>query len=279
MSHKIQKIGSVITLASALFASSVFAVPPPVTPANVVNPHTGQPVVTVVVPEAAVSNSDVIVPLGSAFDVDGKSVEGYAIVHYKKGFSHKTQHAKGGGSDPTSSCYDFLAKGARWKVTEPYVVASDVNATAVANDLETWDSQVAFDVFGPQDTGSVVDGADTSAPDGKNEVMWGDISSPGAIAVTIVWGVFYGPPSGRELVEWDAVFDNVDFAWGDATIDPTVMDFENIATHEFGHAAGMADLYKSLCFEQTMYGYAAYGETKKRTLEVGDINGIKELYK
>jgi hypothetical protein len=28
-----------------------------------------------------------------------------------------------------------------------------------------------------------------------------------------------------------------------------------------------------------MYGYATEGETKKRTLEIGDITGIKKLYK
>jgi hypothetical protein len=28
-----------------------------------------------------------------------------------------------------------------------------------------------------------------------------------------------------------------------------------------------------------MYGYSAYGETYKRTLGLGDINGIKAMYK
>ena len=55
------------------------------------------------------------------------------------------------------------------------------------------------------------------------------------------------------------------------------MDFENIATHELGHAVGLGDLYND-CTEETMYGYASYGETKKRTLEAGDITGIKKLY-
>jgi len=37
-------------------------------------------------------------------------------------------------------------------------------------------------------------------------------------------------------------------------------------------------LYNDLCSEQTMYGYAGYGETKKRDLNDGDIAGIKNLY-
>ncbi len=56
------------------------------------------------------------------------------------------------------------------------------------------------------------------------------------------------------------------------------MDFENIATHELGHSVGMGDLYTAECNQQTMYGYASNGETNKRTLESGDINGIRALY-
>ena len=57
------------------------------------------------------------------------------------------------------------------------------------------------------------------------------------------------------------------------------MDLQNIATHEFGHGAGLDDLYEDSCSEETMYGYAENGETKKRTLGSGDIAGIVELYK
>ena len=57
------------------------------------------------------------------------------------------------------------------------------------------------------------------------------------------------------------------------------MDFESIATHELGHSVGMGDLYTTDCGEMTMYGYATDGETKKSSLEDGDITGVKELYK
>lgn len=249
--------------------------------AQVINIRTGESVASIVVPAEAVGRAHVIVPLGSAFD-NGREVEGYAIVHYAK--PDKPGNGKGGGkggggSDPVASCYDFLANGARWRTTESYVVAPDIDSVAVARDLDAWDSRVAFNIFGNQDIVSIVDGADTASPDGKNEVMFGDISSDGAIAVAIVWGIFRGPPKARELVEYDVVFDNVDYVWGDAAVDPSVMDFENIATHEFGHTAGLSDLYESQCSAQTMYGYADYGETGKRTLEIGDINGITALYK
>jgi len=103
--------------------------------------------------------------------------------------------------------------------------------------------------------------------------------------VTIIWGYFSGPPQLRQIIEFDIMFD-IDFTWGDAGVtsettlgDTDVMDLQNIATHEFGHGAGLADLYSSSASEETMYGYSIYGETKKRTLYIGDIEGIKKLYR
>ena len=55
------------------------------------------------------------------------------------------------------------------------------------------------------------------------------------------------------------------------------MDYWNIFTHEVGHAAGLGhpDL---TCGEETMHRYSHEGETKKRTLNDGDIAGIRTLY-
>jgi hypothetical protein len=95
--------------------------------------------------------------------------------------------------------------------------------------------------------------------------------------VTIVWGIFSGPTFQRQLVEWDQVYDDSDFDWS-LTGELYKMDFDNIATHELGHTMGMGDLYTSGCSDQTMYGYASEGETNKRDLNSGDINGINNLY-
>jgi len=146
----------------------------------------------------------------------------------------------------------------------------------MAASTDSWDSNVAFDVFGSEVAGTV-DGADTVSPDGKNEVLFADVSSSGAIAVTIVWGIFGGPPFARKLVEWDMVFDDVDFGWS-TDGSAGVMDFHNIAAHEIGHAAGLGHPGDS-CTEETMYSFANFGETKKRDLNAGDIAGIKALYK
>jgi len=220
--------------------------------------------------------------LGAA-EEEGLMLQGYAFVRYHKGYA-RFSYAKMPGNRTT--CYGFLANGARWKTTEGYVLG-EANAdgllpefisSVTETSLETWDRQVTFEIFGLRNTSAVVDGADTTAPDGKNEIYFGSIEKPGVIAVTVVWGVFSGPLPTRKLVEYDVIFDDVDFAWGDAATNPTLMDYQNIATHEFGHAAGMNDLYVNSCAEETMYGYAIKGETKKRDLNIGDITGIKTLY-
>src|SRR3989338_2380491 len=245
---------------------------------------------TVVIPQHAVEVAPGVFDLGTT-TVNGEFLQGYMFVDYKKVFSHKPQH--GGGANGGSSCFAFLSQGARWKNTEPYVLNTTNSDgmtdafvdTVTAASLEAWDSQVSFEIFGNRNTSAVVDGADTSSPDKKNEIFFGDIFDPGVIAVTTVWGIFSGPPQTRKLVEFDAVFDDTDFWWGDAG--PTsetslgnisVMDYNNIAVHEFGHAAGMSHPSDS-CTEETEYRFSQEGETKKRTLNAGDIEGVKKLYK
>jgi len=103
--------------------------------------------------------------------------------------------------------------------------------------------------------------------------MFGNIADNRIIAQTSIWYI----PRGKRLVEFDVVFNNY-YEWGDASINPTLMDLQNIATHELGHGAGLDDLYNSVCSLQTMYGYSNDGETIKRDLASGDIAGIKKLY-
>src|SRR3989344_7895674 len=240
------------------------------------------------IPAHAVEVSPGLYDLGKTFDEQsGKVVQGYAIYKYKDGYAKGGIPGAPGGGSGTSSCYTFLAKDAKWKGTpESYIVDTNNSdglsdsyvRNNIAFDIQKWEDASSYNILGNEIVG-VVDGADTSSTDGKNEVYFADVGSDGAIAVTIVWGIFYGPPQGRELVEWDQVYDDVDFDWTeDALIDSSKMDFESIATHELGHSVGLGDLYNSACSEMTMYGYGSEGETKARTLEDGDINGISKLY-
>ncbi len=156
--------------------------------------------------------------LGIAEDVDFRPVQGFAIIHPRRGFGHKPGHGgggnggggnggnKGNGGGGGSTCFAFLANGARWKATEDYAVDpsndDSLSAAFVTDSIEAaltaWDDEVGFDIFGDE-INAVVDGVDEVSPDGTNEFLFGNISDPGAIAVTIVWGIFSGPPRGREL--------------------------------------------------------------------------------
>ena len=189
--------------------------------------------------------------------------------------------------EPTTTCYAFL--GAKWKkVPVNYVIDPDNSdglteefvTSAISTSAETWDDATVSELFNDVHLIDYESSWDINAPDGRNELVFGDYPQDGVIAVTVIWGYFTGKPSNRRIVEFDILFDDTDYVWGDATNPetPTVMDLQNIATHELGHGAGLGDLYSSACAEETMYGYSDYSETKKRTLEQPDITGLQTLY-
>jgi len=220
--------------------------------------------------------------LGKTKDKGGKEVEGIAFLHPKE------RAAKGGGKPPggsTSTCFSLMSSGARWKTIEPYVVdpstsdpigASDI-PLLIAGCLSSWETASGRPIFG-NEAEEVVNRSSIGQLNNVNEFMFGAIDDPGVIAVTIVWGRFSGPAQFRELVEWDMIFDEIDFTFDDATTDSSAMDFLNIFQHESGHAAGLSHPANT-CINETMYAYATEGETKKRDLAAGDIAGIRALYR
>jgi hypothetical protein len=283
--------GSLLIIVVALSAQAVSASPERV-PA--INNKSGK---SVLIPAHAVQLADNVFSLGLALDEErGDVVEGYAIVHRKKGYGHKPDHnpgnGKGGGKgDSGSSCYEFLAKDVKWKISEDWIVNSsnpdgisdDSVFSILDNGITKWedaadgdaDGSVSADILGSGSTTSAVLNADTISTDGLNEVYF-DLLEEGTIGVTIVWGVFSGPPFARELREWDQVY-NTFYEWSDSG-EALKMDLDNIVTHELGHSVGLGDLYEDSCSEETMYGYGTEGEIKKRDLSAGDIEGISKLY-
>ncbi|MBU1130104.1 matrixin family metalloprotease [Patescibacteria group bacterium] len=243
-----------------------------------VNPSNNRAIVKI--PEHAVEVAPGVFNLGTAMD-NGKEVQGYAFVHYKKGYV-KPLNAN---ARKEPKCYDFLAKWTKWKTTEPYFInptnTRELDETFIvdnlADNINKWEAEAGVEILENGTKTNEILEADFDWPiDNKNEVYFADVSLEGAIAVNIAWGVFSGPPDSRELLEWDQVYDDIDFDWGIG--EEHKMDFENIATHELGHAVGLGDLYKDDCSEETMYGWASEGETNKRTLGEGDKLGIQELY-
>jgi len=214
---------------------------------------------------------------------DKGPIEKITFIHYKK--AHAKPPWAGGGKDKgVSTCYAFLAKDAKWKTTENFLInptnSQGLSESLIVNStnagVNAWDSEVTFDIFGA----GIVDynaSYNNGDLDGVNTLSFGSISDSGAIGVTTIWGYFSGKPSTRELLEWDMLLDEVDYQWGNNDVNK--MDVQNIITHELGHSAGMSDLYEAGCIEETMYGYSSEGETSKRDLNSGDIEGIQKLYK
>lgn len=201
------------------------------------------------------------------------------FIHYKKGYGKPSGITKG---KPSTSCYTYIANGAKWKTVENYAVNPSGSQLPKSEVLSALNSGVTeWERYGGNIFGNGAADYTANYENGyneKNEVSFGP-DSEGIIAETTVWGYFYGPPKTRELVEWDMKL-NTYYTWGDVvyTNNTSLMDLQNIATHELGHSAGMGDLYNTVCNQETMYGYSYNGETIKRDLNKGDIAGIQALY-
>jgi len=204
-------------------------------------------------------------------------LEKIEFIHWKKDFA-KPEGAK---VPKPPSCYKFLTPTkVKWTVlpanyvinpTNPQYLGEDFIKSAVFNSAETWDAATSKELM--NDTYTIDYTATYGVQDYENAITFGNYPTAGVIAVTTVW---YNPAT-KAIVEFDVMFDT-DWTWGDATASSTVMDLQNIATHELGHGVGLADVYDTVCSTVTMYGHSDYGEIQKKTLETPDITGLQTLY-
>ncbi len=217
---------------------------------------------------------------------DKGPLEKIVFIHHRKDYVKPPWAGGPGGPNDDGEEGYYKLLGAKWQTLpvtyyiDPTYSSLDTSfvVSAITSSAEVWDSETTSELF--SDTYLVVDDGswDADSPDGRNELVFGDYPNENVIAVCIVWGYFRGASGKGQIVEFDIMFDT-DFAWGDADVlGNTVVDLQNIATHELGHGVGLADLYDDIASEETMYGVSGYGEIKKRTLHIGDITGIQFLY-
>lgn len=212
-------------------------------------------------------------------------------VHYGENFA-----SKGGAGNKAPQLYSY--SGYHWPNDNvSYWVNLDSGrigeieaVNGIRASFQTWqddpNSRIVFTYSGTTD---VAPGLNADAADYRNVVGWAYLTDfyPHAVAVTIVWAT----RGNKHIVDCDTVF-NTDsfFAWAQASVttDPDLallastlafdVDVQNIMTHEAGHWLQLNDLYSSSAIEQTMYGYVGDRELKKRSLETGDLAGVKKIY-
>jgi len=112
--------------------------------------------------------------------------------------------------------------------------------------------------------------------DGQNIVGFGRIGS--AVGLTR----FFVDTSDNSVIEFDTLL-NSKYPWSTAgatsetgcTGTPGAFDVRSVLTHELGHPVGLEHFDNDV---QTMYPFVATGETRKRTLALGDTAGANSKY-
>lgn len=203
-------------------------------------------------------------------------------------FIHRRAPAKGnaGGTTNGESSH-YRLTGVKWTQGESYYVQQNASidlSGVISAAFVPWNSaESAAPVFTDSNTSLLPEGAAYGLNvDEANTIAIADTSVYGADTLAVTQYVYNRRT--RETVEFDQVY-NQGINW---VILPEMnetpvnvgesFDLPDVATHEHGHIFGLSDLYNGKDKYLTMYGYAAPGETLKRTLGSGDVAGIKALY-
>lgn len=181
----------------------------------------------------------------------------------------------GQGPHPTTESSDFhlTQGGIRWFSggTVKYQIIGSAPSggnTAVENAVATWDNSVTTRVLSRDDSSP-----SANPCGGVNTVQWVSIDGPGGVLAT---ASVCRNVATKEIVGFVVTTDSAESWATDGSSDK--FDVENVASHEFGHVAGLGhdNPPKSGCL--TMYKFAGLGEIQKRTLGLGDKLGMDVLY-
>lgn len=220
----------------------------------------------------------------------------HVIVHYEhNGKSHPGggPGGGGGGGDETDHSGHYALLPGKWAGDNPVVtyVVDDPGIAgavqAIQNSFQAWEDVSGID-FSFRGTADVNPNAELAGPNGQNTVSWALLVGTwtNALAVTVLWfeddgnGVWDGEP----IIEAEMIF-NTKYTWaidpdGEGPQKPNVkgkwFDIQNVGIHEAGHFVGLDD--QCNWDDETMFCSASSGETKKRSLEPGDIAGAVALY-
>ena len=167
-----------------------------------------------------------------------------------------------------TGCYSV--DGAKWGTTgAAYKIGPSVPATwapSIDASAATWNNAgAAFRL--------------NNDPSSTNELSYADLvakygsSYSNTYAVTTTWS-----NTTTNVISKATIEINNKWQWSTSG-QANMADVQNILTHEFGHWMRLLDIYSpTTCGEVTMWGSAAMGETKKRTLEQADLDGFVSLY-
>jgi hypothetical protein len=170
-----------------------------------------------------------------------------------------------------TSCFPLeFGKNMKPQVTTDVVNAINAAATTWNNAASTFGPTIGKTIFTAGGPKTIPGTSNTQIPDGINLVEFGPTFGGAALTYAYVWA-----PT-NELIEFDIILDPARARWGTVGTKGKrrVMDIQSAVTHEFGHVCGLKDVSGISNTEQTIYGATATGETKKRTLESGDIAGL-----
>ena len=186
-----------------------------------------------------------------------------------------------------SSSFAYVLTGQKWQDSALPVsyyinqsgsddVSDGTDITAIQTSFSTW-TGVATTYFRTTYAGTTASNA-TGTNDSTNVMGWAELNTHANYgnmgASTLAVCTWWFNATTNYISDSDIGFNGVDFTWG-TTGAAGVYDIQNIATHEIGHFLGLTHPTGT---ETTMYASAAIGETKKRTLDQDDIDGVTALY-